>query len=118
MFNSNIASLEARIARLEAHLTRIASTRHSASFVSIADLTQYLNIRWDEAGGKFEQVAGTMIEGFVDAVDAQVTIKQRGPNIKMIVKAVGQKYEDEVPSISNEQISKALEKLIGEVEAY
>jgi hypothetical protein len=116
MFNSKIASLEARISRLEGHLTRRASNRYSAfSLTPMGPLVQYLNIRWEEAGGKFQEVADTMVLGEVDAVDAQVTLKQRGPNIKMIVKADGQKYEDEVPFLSNEQVNKALEKLIGEV---
>ena len=122
MFNSKIASLEARIARLESKLSRTASVSRTANpTVIMSSLVQYLNMRWEEAGGKFSQVAGTMIEGVVDAVDASVTLKLKGPNVKMIVTGPAyngsQKYEDEVPFVSNQQVSKALEQLIGEVDS-
>lgn len=122
MFNSKIASLEARIARLESKLSRTASLSRTANPALImSSLVQYLNMRWEEAGGVFIQspVDATLIEGDVDAVDASVTLELQGPKIFMSVEAPSYRgskvYEGVVTFVSNEQVSKALEKLIGKV---
>lgn len=121
MFNHKIASLEARIARLEAHLSRKASVKkamYSPEEEYMMELKNYLDEEFEELDITFKLVGLTMTGIFRDLMGTTISISFGNPFLKIVVTAdYGQKY---LKKISNgesfEDIKEAVLSCIGEVQ--
>ena len=119
MFNSKIASLEARIARLEAHLSRKASVKkamYSPEEEYMMELKNFLEEAWEESGGKFK-LMGLNIIGTIYAVDASVKILFANEFLKIVVTGpYNQKKTTSVGAGDFQDVHEALLSCVGEIQ--
>jgi hypothetical protein len=118
MFNSKIASLEARIARLEAHLTKTARLKkamYSPEEEYMGELKDFLEDAWAESGARFK-LMGLNIIGTIHAVDADVKILFGNQFLKIVVTGpYNQKKTTEVGAGDFEDVHAALMECVSEL---